>query len=78
MLGFDRITFDQNIMAGRACIRGMRISVSLIVNLVANGMSTEEIIDAYPYLESEDIRQSLQYVAWLAEETVYPLEPASA
>lgn len=78
MLGFDRITFDQNIMAGRACIRGMRISVSLIVNLVANGMSNEEIIDAYPYLELEDIRQSLQYVAWLAEDTVYPLEPASA
>jgi len=75
MLGFDRITFDPQVMGGRACLRGMRITVSLIVNLVANGMSMAEILEAYPYLESEDIRQALQYVAWLAEETVHPLEP---
>jgi uncharacterized protein (DUF433 family) len=78
MLGFDRISFDPNLMSGRACIRGMRITVSLILNLVANGMSVEEIIDAYPYLEPDDIRQALQYAAWLAEEAVHPLEPASA
>jgi len=60
MLGFDRITFDPNVMGGRACIRGMRVTVSLIVNLVANGMATEEIIEAYPYLEPEDVRQALQ------------------
>jgi uncharacterized protein (DUF433 family) len=78
MLEFDRITFDRNVMGGRACIRGMRITVSLIVNLVANGMSAEEIIDAYPYLEPEDIRQSLRYAAWLAEETVHTLELATA
>lgn len=77
MLGFDRITFDPNVMGGRACIRNMRVTVSLILNLVANGMSFEEIIEAYPYLEPEDIRQSLQYAAWLAEETVYPLELAA-
>ena len=77
MLGFDRITFAPDVMGGRACIRGMRITVSLIVNLVANGMSSEEIIQAYPYLELDDIRQALQYVAWLAEETVHPLEPTS-
>ena len=47
---FDRITFDQRVMAGRACIRGMRITVSLVVNLVANGMSTEEILREYPDL----------------------------
>ena len=58
---FDRITFDPNIMGGRACIRGMRITVALILNLVANGMTTEEIIRAYPYLEPEDIRQALCY-----------------
>jgi len=75
MLGFDRITFDPNVMGGRACIRGMRITVSLIVNLVANGMSIEDIIEAYPYLEPDDIRQALQYAAWLAEETIHPLEP---
>lgn len=77
MLGFERITFDPNIMGGRACIRGMRITVSLVVNLVANGMSVEEIIAAYPYLEPEDIHQALHYVAWLAEETIYPLEAAT-
>jgi uncharacterized protein (DUF433 family) len=74
MLGFDRITFDPHVMGGRACLRGMRITVSLVVNLVANGMTIAEILDAYPYLEPEDIRQALQYAAWLAEETIYPLE----
>jgi uncharacterized protein (DUF433 family) len=78
MLGFDRITFDLNIMGGRACIRGMRITVSLIVNLVANGMDTQEILEAYPYLEPEDVRQALQYAAWLAEESVHSLEPVPA
>lgn len=63
MLGFDRITFDPAMMGGRACIRGMRITVSLVVNLVANGMSNEEILEAYPYLEVEDIQQALQYAA---------------
>lgn len=78
MLGFDRITFDPSVMGGKACIRGMRVTVSLIVSLVANGMSTEDIIDAYPYLEREDVRQALHYAAWLAEETVHPIELASA
>ncbi len=78
MLEFDRVTFDPNMMGGKACIRGMRVTVSLILNLVANGMSTEEIIETYPYLEQEDIRQALQYAAWLTEETVHPLELASA
>ena len=77
MLEFDRITFDPNVMGGRACIRGMRVTVSLVVNLVANGMTTEEVIEAYPYLEPEDIRQALRYAAWLTEETVHPLELAS-
>ena len=77
MLGFDRITFDPKVMGGRACIRGMRITVSLILNLVANGMTLEEIIEAYPYLEPDDIRQTLQYAAWLAEDTVHVLEPAA-
>ncbi len=76
MVGLDRITFDPNVMGGRACIRGMRVTVSLIVNLVANGMSVEEILEAYPYLEAEDIRQALQYAAMLAEESVYALEIA--
>ena len=68
MLGYDRITFDTNIIRGRACIHQKRVTVSLVINLVANGMSTEEIIEAYPYLEPEDVRQALQYAAWLAED----------
>lgn len=78
MLGFDRITFDLNVMGGRACIRGMRITVSLVINLIANGMGTEEIINAYPYLEPDDVRQSLQYAAWLAEDAVHTSEPLVA
>ena len=74
MLGFDRITFDPDVMGGRACIRGMRVTVSLIVNLVANGMSNEEIIEAYPYLERDDIREALKYTAWLAGEANYLLD----
>ena len=77
MLGFDRITFDQKVMGGRACIRGKRITVALVLNLVSNGMSTEDILTEYPYLETDDIRQALQYAAWLADESVIPLEPAS-
>ena len=50
MQRFDRITFDPQVMSGKACIRGMRITVSLVLNLVANGMSKDEIIEAYPYL----------------------------
>ena len=64
MLNIDRITFNSKIMAGQACIRGMRVSISLILNLLANGKTTEEIIADYPYLEAEDIRQSLVYGAW--------------
>ena len=75
---FDRITFDPQIMAGRACIRGMRITVSLVVNLVANGMTTEEILREYPQLESEDIRQALQYAASLANEEIRPLSSLAA
>jgi uncharacterized protein (DUF433 family) len=71
-LGFDRITFDPNVMGGRACIRDVRVSVSLIVNLVATGMNSEEIIEVYPHLDLDDVRQALQYAAWLAEEIVVP------
>jgi uncharacterized protein (DUF433 family) len=67
---FDRITFDTAVMGGRACIRGMRITVALVVNLVANGMSTEDIIREYPELESEDIHQALQYASALANEEI--------
>jgi len=68
---FDRITFDSQIMGGRACIRGMRIPVSLIVGQVARGATTEEILDDYPDIEIEDIKQALEYAAWLAQEEVH-------
>ncbi len=71
MFGFDRITFDPEILGGRACIRGMRISVALVVNLVAHGMTPEEIVAEYPDLELEDVQQALQYAAWAAEDVLY-------
>jgi uncharacterized protein (DUF433 family) len=70
---FDRITFDPHIMGGRACIRGMRITVSQVINVVANGMTVEEILKEYPTLEAQDIRQALQYAASLATEEIHPL-----
>ena len=63
-------------MGGRACIRGMRITVSLVLNLVANQMTREEILAAYPDLENEDIDQALRYAAWLADEHVQMLNVA--
>ena len=74
MTELDRITFDPDVMGGRACVRGMRVTVSLLLNMVAGGMSEDEIMDAYPYVEREDIRQSIQYAAWLADESVHRLE----
>jgi uncharacterized protein (DUF433 family) len=69
---FDRITFDPSILGGRACIRGMRIPVSVIVSQIANGATHQEILDGYPDLEREDIEQSLNYAAWLTREQVIP------
>lgn len=64
MFGLDRITFDPQVMGGRACIRDMRITVSLIVNLVASGMTVERIMEDYPYIEPDDIDQSQRYADW--------------
>ncbi len=70
--GFDRITFDPAVMGGRACIRGMRITVGNVVSLVAEGATTDEILADYPDLEAEDVRQALAYAAWLAREEILP------
>jgi uncharacterized protein (DUF433 family) len=67
---FDRITFDHQIMGGRACLRGMRIPVSVIVSQIAHGATWEEVLQDYPDLEREDIRQALEYAAWLTREEV--------
>ena len=67
---FDRITFDKQIMGGRACIRGMRIPVSVIVGQIAYGATFDEVLGGYPDLERADIEQALQYAAWLTQERV--------
>lgn len=67
----ERITIDPRVFGGKPCIRGMRFPVSKIVELIAADVSMQEILDDYPYLEKEDIRQALKYAAWaLQEETV--------
>jgi uncharacterized protein (DUF433 family) len=64
----DRITQQPEIMGGKACIRGMRVTVGMIVGQIGAGRSVEEILSDYPYLEREDVLQALRYAAWLAEE----------
>ena len=68
---FDRINFDPRVLGGRACIRGMRIPVSLLVGQIAHGATFEEILSDYPDLEREDLQQALAYAAWLAQEEVH-------
>ena len=68
---FDRITFDSDMMSGKACIRGMRMPVSVIVGQIAYGADRDEILQDYPFLEPEDIEQALQYAAWLTTEEVH-------
>ena len=68
---FKRSTFDPQILGGRAVIRGMRISVAVIVGQIANGASFEDALAGYPDLEREDIQQALGYAAWLAQERVH-------
>ena len=67
---FDRITFDPQIVGGRACIRGMRLPVSVIIGQIAHGATTEEVLADYPDLELGDIQQALEYAAWLVQEEV--------
>ncbi len=68
---FDRITFDRAILGGRACIRGMRIPVSVIVGQVAHGATFDDILEGYPDLEREDVQQALAYAAWLTREEIH-------
>lgn len=70
---FERITSDPQVMGGKPCIRGLRVTVGMVVNLVAAGKSVDQIIAAYPYLEPADIEQALRYAAWRVEEKELPL-----
>ena len=69
----DRITFNPQTMGGKACIRGLRIPVSVIVGQIAHGATTKEILSDYPDLEREDIQQALEYAAWLTQERIHAI-----
>ena len=64
----DRITINQDVMGGKPCIRGMRVTVGTVVGLLAAGKSEVEILAEFPYLETDDIRQALSYAAWRSQE----------
>jgi uncharacterized protein (DUF433 family) len=73
MSAFERIKHDPQIMGGKACIRGMRVTVSMVVGQIGAGRSIEELLVAYPYLDREDVLQALRYAAWLAEAREIPV-----
>lgn len=73
---FDRITIDPQLMGGKPCIRGLRLTVGTIVGLLAQGHSKDELLKLYPYLEADDIPQALAYAAWRAEEREVDLKRA--
>lgn len=74
MKSLTRITLDPAVMGGKACIRGLRVTVGTIVGLLSAGRTHKEILLAYPYLEPEDIDQALAYAAWRVEEREVPLD----
>ncbi len=77
MQAFDRITVEADKMGGVPCIRGLRIPVATVLGLLADGMSSDQILASYPDLEQEDIRQALQYAAYLARGRDLPIAKAS-
>jgi len=74
MKPMSRITWDPQVMGGKPCLRGLRVTVGTIVGLVASGRSAAEILELYPYLEAEDIREALAYAAWRSQEIEVPLD----
>jgi len=76
MPDFDRITRNPAVMVGKACIRGMRVTVEMIVGQIGSGTTVDELLAAYPYLEREDVMQALRYAAWLASEREVELAEA--
>lgn len=72
----DRITVNPNICLGQPTIRGMRITVSVILKMLASGKSIQEILEAYPELEEEDIRQAIKYAAWVVSDQIYSISTA--
>jgi uncharacterized protein (DUF433 family) len=76
MNAFARITLDPEVMGGKPCIRGLRMTVSTVVGLIASGYSIDRILSEYPYLEAEDIREALKYAAWRTSESEARLKSA--
>ena len=76
MRAHSRITHDPNVMGGKPCLRGLRVTVGTIVGLVATGRTSSEILRLYPYLLEDDIRAALAYAAWRVEELDVPLAAA--
>jgi uncharacterized protein (DUF433 family) len=74
MRNLKRITMDPEVMGGKPCIRGLRVTVGTVVGLLATGRTHAEVLEAYPYLEEEDIREALAYAAWRSEEVDLPLK----
>jgi uncharacterized protein (DUF433 family) len=77
MKDFPRITVDAQVMGGKPCVRGMRVTVGMVIGLLASGKSHAEILALYPYLEPDDIRECLAFAAWRVEELDVPLSRAS-
>jgi uncharacterized protein (DUF433 family) len=75
-MAVDRITRSVDVMGGKPCIRGTRVTVGTIVGLIATGSSVDDITTAYPYLATDDVRQALSYAAWRVEEIEIPLPAA--
>lgn len=73
MKNLTRITFNPNVMGGKPCIRGLRVTAGMIIGLIASGYSSADILQAYPNLEEEDIREALSCAAWRVEEIELPL-----
>jgi uncharacterized protein (DUF433 family) len=75
--GFPRITVDPAVMTGKPCIRGLRVTVGMILGNLGAGASIDELLAAYPYIEREDILEAIRFAAWLASERYIALEPAA-
>ena len=73
MPNWIRITLDPNVMGGKPCIRGLRVTVGTIVGLIAEGQTVEEILRSYPYLEKDDIQEALAYAAWRCQEAEFSM-----
>lgn len=76
MKNLDRITLNPAVMGGKPCIKGLRVTVGSVIGLLASGLTTEEVLKMYPYLQLEDMMQALSYAAWRSEEIEIPLATA--